>query len=31
MIDKIKPAACELLYYATFKKVCFGKCEYCKL
>ena len=31
MINKIKAAACVLLYYVTFKKVCFGKCKYCKL
>ena len=31
MIDKIKAVVCILLYYATFKKVCFGKCQYCKL
>ena len=31
MIKKLKVIACIILHYATFKKVCFGDCKYCKL
>ena len=31
MIKTLKNLACKALYYVTFRKVCVGLCDNCKL